>query len=518
MSLIRWCLTAKDRVGMVLDVVQVFSRFNVNLSAMEVAPGEAYVIFDGSGEEAALKEALLEHVDILEVSNVELLPQEKREKQLQAILQSISEGVIAVDKEGAITHLNPTAAVLLQLKPEEVKGKPLREVLHTDLPMLEVLSTGETYDNQEIFLETNRGTLHYLTSGRPIKSEQGDILGAVAALKSMQAVRKMVHNLTKTQTVKFTDIIHASPGMANVIQIAKTVADSNSTILIRGESGTGKELFARAMHEESWRREGPFTPINCAALPETLLESELFGYEEGAFSGAKKGGKQGLFEVAHNGTLFLDEIGELSLVLQGKLLRAIQEGVIRRVGGQTQVSVDVRLITATNRDLEEMVREKQFRQDLYYRLNVIPINVPPLREHPEDIPLLLEHSLKKLCEQMGKQLWFSSEVLRYLQEYSWPGNVRELQNVVERAVHLASNGQIEMDHLLLDSWAKRQPISSLTDDKTIKETMDRTERTILEAALRKHGSARAAARNLGLSHTAVLKKVHHYNLEHLLKR
>lgn len=243
--------------------------------------------------------------------------------------------------------------------------------------------------------------------------------------------RKKLHDQGLMAKYQFTDIMGGSLLLINTITQARKFARTRSTVLITGESGTGKELFAQSIHNESDRRRGPFVAVNCAALPENLLESELYGYEEGAFTGAKRGGKPGLFELAHGGTIFMDEIGELGPQLQVRLLRVIQQKEVMRVGGDKVMSVDVRIITATNRNLLEAVKKGNFREDLYYRLNVLPLNVPPLRERTEDIPPLFTHFLNR--NRAGKALGnIPAQILSRLKGYSWPGNVRELENLVER--------------------------------------------------------------------------------------
>lgn len=456
MSVIRWMVKTTDRIGMIQDVVQVFSREGVSISSMEVSTGQIFIKFNVntlSRLEETLKRELLYHADIIDIIDIALQPYEQREKELQAVLESANDGILGLDNKGTIRYINPAAAGLFHIDPGEAVGQNIRQLTGNDTQLLELLK-GQSFDDQQILTDTPQGVFHCLCSGRPIRNENNQIIGAVATLKSMKAAQKLVHSMIKSRTFGFNDIIHASSAMEHIIDIAQRVAVSNCTVLVRGESGTGKELFARAIHEASTRNNQAFVPINCAALPETLLESELFGYEEGAFSGAKKGGKIGLFEAAHHGTLFLDEIGELSLILQGKLLRAIQEGAIRRVGSNRHIPVDVRIIAATNRNMEEMVDTKQFRQDLYYRINVIPVHIPPLRERTEDIPLLLQYFHKKYCRELNKELQFSRPAYDLLLNYDWPGNVRELQNVVLRAIHLTSHGDIEISNLLITNEVK----------------------------------------------------------------
>jgi TyrR family helix-turn-helix protein len=518
MAVIRWMVKTGDRIGMIQEVAQVFSHEGVSIKSMEVSTGVIFIKFhldDDNETGESIKRELLNNKDVKGISNITLQPHEQREKELKTVLEFANDGIIGLDAEGAIRYINSTAAQLLRIDKEKSVGKDITALIGTNLHFNGLLS-GESFENQQMLIDTPRGTLHYLCSGRSMRDKNNHIIGSVATLKSMKSAKQLVNSMMKKQKFEFNDIVHVSSSMEQIISIAQRVSVSNCTILIRGESGTGKEIFAQAIHHASNRHTKPFVPINCAALPEALLESELFGYEEGSFSGAKKGGKSGLFETAHNGTLFLDEIGELPLVLQGKLLRVLQEGAVRRVGGTQQIPVDVRILAATNRNLEEMVLEKSFRQDLYYRINVIPIQIPSLRQRPEDIPILLRYFHVKYCAELNRQLEFSPATINFLEQYKWPGNVRELQNVVLRAIHLTLGKEIDISNLLLNNESETIETRSTTSDKNLKQVIDHTERLILEKALKKHGSARGAAREIGLSHTAVSAKIRRYGLEHLL--
>jgi len=318
------------------------------------------------------------------------------------------------------------------------------------------------------------------------------------------------------------NMIGASPAFRRLMTLVQQVADSSATVLIQGESGTGKELVARAIHDRSGRREGPFIAVNCAALPETLLESELFGYEKGAFTGAAQR-KEGRFELASGGTLFLDEIADLSLVTQPKILRVLQEGEFERVGGTKTLRVDVRIVTATNQDLATQVRDKRFREDLFYRLNVITIQVPPLRDRHEDVPLLAQHFLRVYAAKNNRQLdGFTDEALGCLEAYSWPGNVRELENVVERAVVLARG--LRVDAADLPDAVRERSVMLLRDgpaapaDATttadgvfqvrIGTPLAEVEARLLEETLRlNHGNKTLTAKMLGIDPKTVFRKL-----------
>ncbi|NLZ90935.1 MAG: sigma 54-interacting transcriptional regulator, partial [Clostridiales bacterium] len=339
---------------------------------------------------------------------------------------------------------------------------------------------------------------------------------AVALIKDIKRVLELVYSMTSSPDITFDDILGVSDGIEYAKKIARMVANSNSTVLIRGESGTGKELFARSIHRASRRKDGPFVPVNCGALPDSLLESELFGYEEGAFTGARRGGKQGLFRFADGGTLFLDEIGELSPHLQVKLLRVLQEGGIRRVGGTEETKVDVRIIAATSRNLEEMLEQGLFRDDLYYRLNVVPLFVPPLRQRKEDIPILVDSFIGKVSENMGKPVkGITRQAVEKLTSYNWPGNVRELSNVIERAINLVQGGYIEERHIILDMrYADREGGGNLLkDDRTLRQILEETEKRVLKEAVERLGSSRRVGAALGISHTAVIKKMKKYDIK-----
>jgi len=310
-------------------------------------------------------------------------------------------------------------------------------------------------------------------------------------------------------------IVGKSQRVVEIFKVIRKVADYKSTVLVFGESGTGKELVARALHEQSVRRTAPFVPINCGAIPETLLESELFGHVKGAFTDATRT-KPGLIEEAEGGTLFLDEIGELPLSLQVKLLRFLQEDEIRRVGDTRAIAVDVRVVAATARDLADMVKAGTFREDLYYRLNVLQLSIPPLRERKDDIPLLVDHFLEKYAARLKREpMSMSRDALRALMDYAWPGNIRELENTIERAIVLADGERIEVDNLperLRDDRAEL-PLAFLGDDLSVKKAVRTIERELIRRALEKTGGNRTRASELlEISHRALLYKIKEYGL------
>ncbi|MEX9230834.1 sigma-54 interaction domain-containing protein [Citrobacter werkmanii] len=308
----------------------------------------------------------------------------------------------------------------------------------------------------------------------------------------------------------FSDIICTSQSMRLLIEKAIRIADSKYTVLIRGDTGTGKELLARAIHNSGKRRFYPFIPVNCSALPESLMESEFFGYEKGAFSGADCKGKKGLFEMADKGTLFLDEFGEMSLSLQAKLLRVLQDGGIRRVGGAQIIPVNVRIIVATNANLEEMVEQRLLRADLYYRINVLSLTIPPLRERPQDISLLIRHFVQKYAKEFQRRIILDKACFAALHHHAWPGNVRELENTIIRLMLMAESDVITLDEL---GMVNLPVVEQAPTERPFKEQVLSAERQLIEQMVEDNVSSRHIAKALGVSHTTVLNKIRSYQLE-----
>ncbi|MGI5920642.1 MAG: sigma 54-interacting transcriptional regulator [Syntrophomonadaceae bacterium] len=453
---------------------------------------------------------------------------QEREKEFAAISAALIESpymvYVTVDKDGFITAMNQTYLDILGLSKDAVIGKYILDIIpNSRLP--EVLRTGEIIE-ADIWPLNGRESvvtrLPIVKDGQIIgaigKSLFLDISGVKAFMKKLQETEKEL-NLYKEEVRQgyqarwfFEDII----GEDHVFQQAKSVAyqlsRTTSTILITGESGTGKELFAHAIHNASSRYLGPFVRINCAALPEHLLESELFGYEDGAFTGAKRGGKPGKFELANGGTIFLDEIGDMPLNMQTKLLSVLQERMVERVGGTKNIVVSVRVIAATNRNLEEMVKKHEFRQDLYYRLNVVRLDVPPLRQRASDIPLLTKKLIQKINKNLGTNiLTISPKAMELLLSHSWPGNVRELENILERAINLAS-----MDHensLTLKHFPSIMEQTSFNKVETLPDAVENLEKQIIVDVLKKTGGNKTlAAKLLGIHSSALYRKLNKYAL------
>lgn len=438
---------------------------------------------------------------------------------LEAVVDAVYEGVVAVDSEGFITHFNRSAERMFGTRKEQVIGKDAKQIMPS-LPLSEVLRDGKGFNSREVFINYEGRKLHLLSTAKPIKAEEGRIAGVVASFRDFKETQKLAYEIMNTQElIGFENIVGISKSLMEVKAKAQKISASNSTVLIVGESGTGKEVFARAIHAAGPHGHKPFVAINCGAIPENLLESELFGYDEGAFTGARRGGKPGKFELANGGTIFLDEIGNMSLYLQAKLLRVLQERIIERVGGTRMIPVDIRVIAATNSDLQEMVRNKLFREDLYYRLSVIPLEIPPLRERQEDIPLLLEYYMKRFSKLLGKDIkGFTGEALNACVKYSWPGNVRELVNAVEYAINLEETSLISLESL--PPGIREEPNKKLRNSSTNNVRvlpLEQLERDAIITALEKYGWSEEgktrAALALGISRATIYRKIQKYGFK-----
>lgn len=514
MEKLRLRIPIVDRIGLLLDISRILVDHNINIRAVEVEPNNLY--FEIERPPADIQTKVIKHIknipNIIDVQELDLLPHQEQAEQLKAVLASVEDGIIAADQHGIITQYNPAAEKIIRVAAKEALGKHLSAIFPPNIPLFTAINKGQSYRNCEVMLE--RTGSHYLTSGRPMIDEDGHIIGAVATMKDIKDVRTMFYLISGQTNESFGEIVYASNAMQRVVTMAKAIAKGDSSVLIRGETGTGKELFARAIHAASSRSAKMFVPLNCAAIPDSLLETELFGYRDGAFTGATKGGRIGLFEFANHGTIFLDEVGELPVNLQAKLLRALQDGKIRRVGDTCEIATDVRVIAATNASLEDMIAKGTFREDLYYRLNVIPLFIPPLRERPEDIPLLAEYFLKRFAIRLNKKVTaFSNNALTKLTDYHWPGNIRELENVIERAVNIANSDVIIAEQIIFDQdYTSRESPMLVQQSSTLQELIDKVEREALIKALAQHNSLRQIGSSLGLSHTAVLKKLRKHGL------
>ncbi|WP_457755856.1 sigma 54-interacting transcriptional regulator [Thermodesulfatator indicus] len=438
--------------------------------------------------------------------------------QMHTILESIGDGVFSVDKHFIITSYNPALEKITGYKIEEAIGKPCYEIFKSDLcnidcPVASAISKKQKITNKHTcFLNREGQKVPVSITVNPIIDSEGRLLGAVETVRDFSEIVTLRKELTKEY--RLGDIISKSPLIKRIFEILPDIATSESTVLITGESGTGKDIFARAIHDLSPRKKGPFVAVNCAAIPETLLESELFGYKAGAFTDAKKD-KPGRFSLANGGTLFLDEIGEIPLPLQAKLLRVLETKEIEPLGASKSEKVDVRIIAATNQELEELVKKGRFRQDLYYRINVARLHLPPLRERREDIPLLVEHFIKKFRASKGKDIiGISEDALKILMDYNFPGNVRELENIIEYCFIVCKKGLIYPehlpDHLRKDKVYIPKKEIAFSSPKTLEEI---EKEAILQALRRNKWRKMATCRELGISKDTLRRKLKKYGLQ-----
>ncbi|RNB84447.1 PAS domain-containing protein [Brevibacillus fluminis] len=417
--------------------------------------------------------------------------------QQEVLIESIHEGIIAIDEHGKITTCNLTAQQLIKRAKDELIGQPLSSIWDNS-PMLSVLTTGKGYVGQEERYVLDNHEMHFIVTARPIHLNE-QVIGVVASFRRMAEMRRLAYELTtEPKDLNFSEIQGKSRAISVALKQAQKVARGNSNILITGESGTGKGMMAAAIHFSSTRYKGPFIIVNCGAIPEALLESELFGYAGGAFTGAKREGKAGKFELADGGTIFLDEIGDLPLHLQVKLLHVLQSKQVERVGSNQVTQVNIRVISATNKSLEEMVQNKEFREDLYFRLNVIPLQMPPLRERVEDIPILLDHFLVKYRQMIDTPLLdFSDEVKQLFMQYPWPGNVRELENAVEYAINMETTPYVGIESVparIRRAVQSKEIDMGVDDDISLKDRLKIYEQRILTELLQKYGHSLEAKR------------------------
>lgn len=440
-----------------------------------------------------------------------------------SIFDAIQEGVIIIDCQGLVRYVNPAFVRISGVHESEMLDKNVME-LHPEGPLAKVIANGEPiYDERHKMI--HRG-IEVTASTMPVKANK-KIIGAVSIFRDITEVLKLSAKLTETKkTINelhskisnmfvakygFEDMIGVSSVFLESIEMAKRAAQTDSTVLLRGESGTGKELFASSIHKRSLREEKPFIKVNCAAVPDNLLESEFFGYEKGAFTGATTR-KLGMFELAHGGTIFLDEIGDMNPTLQVKLLRVLEEGEIFRLGGTKPIDIDVRVIAATNRDLSTMVKEGEFREDLFYRLNVINVEIPPLRDRKEDIPLLANFMVDKISCHLGKVIKkISPDAYRILIAHEWPGNVRELRNCIEKAIIISEGEVISKEglHFLLPDEEE------ILENGTV-VPLDALEKEMIKRALDQYGTSvngkKEAAVALNISLRTLYNKLNKYEL------
>ncbi|MEL7649372.1 MAG: sigma 54-interacting transcriptional regulator [Sedimentibacter sp.] len=453
--------------------------------------------------------------------------------ELNEILEGSYDGILVTDNDGKILHVNSSYERVAAIKREDMWGKSMRDLINPvwmpNSVAYVVIEQKQAVSKKQI---TKDGR-NIIVTGMPIFDKNGEVKKVVINARDISEIYELREELLKEKKLNRTYlenykefieknqddndcILAVSKPMQDILDLTKRVANFQATVLILGESGVGKEMVAKCIHNNSLRKDKPFITINCGAIPENLLESELFGYEKGAFTGANQSGKSGLFEAANGGTVFLDEVGETSLELQVKLLRFLETKEVRRVGAVEGKIVDVRIIAATNRDLDEMVNDGTFREDLFYRLNVVRIKVPPLRKRVSDIAPLSMMFLIRYNQRYNQSKELTIDVIKELEKYNWPGNIRELKNVIENMVVVSNNEYLQIEDL---PWNKEKntgkKIVSMIDDTenlTLMEATELLEKTMLEKAKIKYQTTRAIADNLGVDQSTIVRKLKKYNL------
>lgn len=438
---------------------------------------------------------------------------ELEKKRLEVLFDSMEKAIVSIGVDGKIDKYNSKFKSIFRLD-GDIDNKNIFEILpFIKKPSIEDFKKDRSYS---FLYKSNDYDLKgiYNISKIILKDDlKGYVIDFIDKIDAIKNYNKM----NKDYKITLDNIIGNSEPIEITKREALAASKTNSTVLITGDSGTGKELFARAIHNHSNRSENPFIAVNCAAIPDNLLESELFGYEEGAFTGAKKGGKLGKFELAHRGTIFLDEIGDMSLHLQAKLLRVLQEKEVDKIGCRSNISIDVRIIAATNKNLEDMVKKGTFREDLYYRLNVIPISLPSLKERKYDIPLLIDYMIKDYSRKLDKYvIGIDEEALRVMINYEWPGNIRQLQNIIEYSINMSTSQFITVDVI-------PQKVKGMQSSEEIKEnnedvkTLDELERNEIQKALEKYKDFKKdkelVAKALGISRATLYRKLEKYNIK-----
>lgn len=466
----------------------------------------------------------------------ELIYQRRLASNFRAILEGSFDGILVTDAEGKVLFVNSSYERVAEIKREEIMGKYMRELINP-VWMPESVAHVVAREKKAVSIrQVTKSGKHIMVTGMPIIGPEGNIERIVINARDITEIYNLTEELQRAkETEKFyinrmtpslvgTDdsdrkVLATSEEMKAALMLAEKVANFQVTVLITGESGVGKEEVAKFIHNKSLRKDKPFIVINCSAIPDTLLESELFGYEKGAFTGAMQSGKEGLLETAEGGTVFLDEIGDMPLDFQVKLLRFLESKEVRRVGAVDSKIVDVRVITATNRDLESLVKEGSFREDLYYRLNVVQIKVPPLRKRVDDILPLAALFLNRYNKKYGQEKQLTYDVVKELEDYSWPGNVRQLKNVIENLVITSDIDYLQVSNLpWKEGWRKNEvqkTIDALAQNQSLglNDAVEALEKEMLSKAMRDYGSSRKIAEKLKVNQSTIIRKLHKYGLD-----
>lgn len=509
-------VTFVDRVGIAQEILAVLAKRRLDVAAVEVDPPHIYIDAPAldAGDFAGLHQALCQVAGVSEISALDILPGTRRRLYLDALLDAMADPVLAVDAKGVIVIANAAAAAVAGVSEAAISGVTVGELFGDTLLQGEMLSSAFRAPVREVMLNGKPFMLDMRPLAEAAPGGDQRTAGGVVTLHAPSRIGERLHALHHYYEGGFESILGDSAAMRALKARAARVATVDAPLLILGETGTGKELIAHACHKTSGRRDAPFLALNCAALPESLAESELFGYAPGAFTGANRGGRPGLLELANHGTVFLDEVGEMAPYLQAKLLRFLNDGRFRRVGGEREVKVDVRIVSATHRNLEQMVAERSFREDLFYRLNVLNLQVPPLRERGDDILLLVRHFIESACAQTQRPACrLTAAASTALLTSAWPGNVRQLQNVIFRAATMSDKAFLDVPDLEL-AGAQGPSDYSVTaaGGGSWNEAIAQFEKALLQRLYPLHPSSRKLATHLRTSHTMIANRLRKYRI------
>lgn len=498
-------LFKKNRDHITYDIISEFKKLDLGIVWMEIYTRDCYIKFEVPNDE--LYKELLDNLhkikDLDTLTEIDLIAFEARNLQVNEIINLLGKLILVVDCNGIVKYSNISSDLkAVQGELSTVMGKSISEFIDDNDFIEKVLDD----QLEESIDELTLGNSEFIAKMYRQKFQDSNLFGKIIVFEDISELSSYADKKYYSSHITFKDLIYESPLMEKCVKTAMEFSQMDVEILITGESGTGKELFTRAIHNLSGRRDKPFIAINCSSLPEQLLESELFGYEDGSFTGAVKGGKAGIFESCNGGTIFLDEIGDMPIHLQVKLLRVLQEKRIRRIGGSEEIPVNFRLISATNRDLKDMILNEEFRLDLMYRLNTLSLNIPPLRDRKEDIKPLVEYFTKKYSNKNGEES-YSTDAVKALLSYNYPGNVRELQNIIIRALTTLKGSLVESKDL---KFYFEDDSNGL--DETFDEKIERFEKEILVRALDSGESIRQTAQNLGITHTRLINRMKKYNI------
>ncbi|WP_166837912.1 transcriptional regulator TyrR [Rheinheimera pleomorphica] len=509
-------IQCQNRLGLAQEVLNVLVSYQLDLRGIEVDPGlsRMYVSFPTVNFEKfqELMAKMRRIAGVEDVKTTAFMPSEREHNELSTLLKTLPDGLIAVDIKANVTVINEAALEVLAVSHDAIAGQSLQG-------MVKGFNFQRWLEGDEVLAQTRRIEIHgkrFVADILPVMvpDETGHeiLAGAVINLKSESRLGQHIVAFKKGDQESFNTLQAHSNVMRKVVREAKKMSQLDAPILIMGETGTGKELLARACHAASSRSGKPFLALNCASLPDNVAESELFGYGANAFPGTTEG-KKGIFEQANGGTVFLDEVGEMSHSLQTKLIRFLQDGSFRRVADENEVKVDVRVICTTQKDLPGMVQEGKFREDLFYRLNVLTLSLPALRERKQDVVPLAEFFIARFAARLGRKApKLTDSCMTFLQNYPWPGNVRQLENALYRAITLLEGFELDKEHLQLPSYNNDFGYLEQDFDGTLDEAVKRFEANLLRKLFPAYPSSRQLAKKLGLSHTAVANKLRDYGI------